>query len=201
MLDEHIHGMKKEMPHAIEKNLAKNIGLLYRARQFLDKESLKTIYFSYIHSYLNYANVAWASTYFTKLKTIHYQKKHAARIIFGEDILTHSRPPLRSLNALSTYKINLYQHGNFMYKFQKCQAPKIFNMAFEKSTHGYPTQFLETNFKYKKYSLTNTKHSISVRGTKIWNEFLTKKEKEIQSHSVFLRKTKTKLLESDNERK
>ena len=169
MLDEHIAW--NDHIHAIEKKLAKNIGLLYRARQFLDKESLKTIYFSYIHSYLNYANIAWASTYFTKLKTIHYQQKHAARIIFDEDILTHSRPLLRSLNALNIYQINLYQHANFMYKFQKCQAPKIFNMAFEKPTHKYPTQFSETNFKYKKYSLTSTKHSISVRGPKIWNEF------------------------------
>ena len=50
-----------------------------------------------------------------------------------------------------------------MYKFQKNQAPKIFNMAFEKPTHKYPTQFSETNFKYKKYSLTSTKHSISLR--------------------------------------
>ena len=64
-----------------------------------------------------------------------------------------------------------------MYKFQKYEAPKIFNMAFEKPTHKYPTQFSETNFKYKKYSLTSTKHSISVRGPKIWNEFLTKEEK------------------------
>ena len=86
-----------------------------------------------------------------------------------------------------------------MYKFKKNQAPKIFNMAFEKPTHKYPTQFSETNFKYKKYSLTSTKHSISVRVPKIWNEFLTKEEKEIQS--IFLRKIKTKLLESDNDGK
>ena len=35
-----------------------------------------------------------------------------------------------------------------MYKFQKNQAPKIFNMAFEKPTHKYPPQLSETNFKY-----------------------------------------------------
>ena len=105
MLDEHIAW--NDHIHAIEKKHAENIGLLYRPRQFLDKESLKTIYFSYIHSYLNYANIAWASTYFTKLKTIHYQQKHAARIIFNDDILTHSRPLLRSLNALNIYQINL----------------------------------------------------------------------------------------------
>ena len=194
MLDQHIAW--NDHIHAIEKKFAKNIGLLFRAKQLLDKESLKTIYFSYIHSYLNYANIVWASTYFAKLNTIHHQQKHAARIIFDADILTHSRPLLRSLNALNIYQINLCQHGNLMYKFKKCQAPKIFNMTFEKPTHKYPTQF-----KYKKYSLTSTKHSISVSGPKIWNEFLTKEEKEIQSHSMFLRKIKTKLLESDNERK
>ena len=74
-------------------------------------------------------------------------------------------------------------------------------MAFEKPTLKYPTQFSEPNFEYKKYYFTSTKHSIPVRGPKTWNEFLTKEEKEIQSHSIFLRKIKTKLLESDNERK
>ena len=144
MLGEHIAW--NDHIHAIEKKLAKHIGLLYRARQFLDKESLNTIYFSYSHSYLNYANIAWASTYFTKLKTIHCLQKHAARTISDEDILTHPRPLLRSLNALNIYQINLYQHANFMYKFQKNQAPKIFNMAFDKPTHKYSTQFKEINF-------------------------------------------------------
>ena len=76
MLDESIAW--NDHIHVIEKNLAKNIGLLYRARQFLDKELLKTIYFSYIHSYLNYlnySNIAWDRTNFTKLKTIHDQQK------------------------------------------------------------------------------------------------------------------------------
>ena len=56
VLDEHITW--NEHIKTIGKKLAKNIGLLYKARVLLDKESLKTIYFSYIHSYLNYANIA-----------------------------------------------------------------------------------------------------------------------------------------------
>ena len=55
MLDDHIAW--NEHKHAIEERLAKNIDLLYIARQFFDKESLKTIYYSYIYSYLNYANI------------------------------------------------------------------------------------------------------------------------------------------------
>ena len=175
MLDEHIAW--NDHIHAVEKKLAKNIALLYRAMRILDKESLKTIYFSYIHPSLNNANIAWPSTYFTKWKTIHYQQKQGAIIIFNEDILTHSRPLLRLPNALNFYQINLRQHATFMYKFQKRLVPKRFNMAFEKPTHKYPTKFSESNCKCKKYSLASIKHSISVRGPKIWNEFLTKEEK------------------------
>ena len=90
MLDEHIAW--NDHIHAVEKKFAKNIGLLYRAREFLGKSSQNTIYFSDTHSYLNEANIRWTSTYFTKLRTIHYQQKHAARIIFNEDTLTQSRP-------------------------------------------------------------------------------------------------------------
>ena len=147
LLDE--HSAWNDHIHAIEKKLAKNIDFLYRGRQFLDKESLKTVYFSYIHSYLNCANTSWASTCLTKLKTIRYQQKHAARIIFNEDILTHSKPLLWSLNALNIYQINLCQYANFMYKFRVNQAPKIFHMAFETPTHKYPTQLSVSNLNTK----------------------------------------------------
>ena len=72
--------------------IAKNIGLIYRVKQLLNTSSLKSIYFSYIHTYVNYANIAWASTQKTKLKIIYTKQKHAVRIIFNEDRLYHSRP-------------------------------------------------------------------------------------------------------------
>ena len=70
MLDEHISW--NNHINTLEYKLAKNIGLLNRASYFLNEHSLKTIYFSYIHSYLNYANIAWASTYVTKLNKLFF---------------------------------------------------------------------------------------------------------------------------------
>ena len=64
MLDEHISWI--EHVKTVENKIAKNIGSLYRVNQFLNEDSLKTIYFSYIHSYLNCANIAWVSTYAMK---------------------------------------------------------------------------------------------------------------------------------------
>ena len=46
----------KEHIKYLENKIAKNIGLMYRAKPFLDKESFLALYYSYMHSYLNYAN-------------------------------------------------------------------------------------------------------------------------------------------------
>ena len=102
-----------------------------RAEQFLDETSLKTIYFSFIHSFLNFANIAWASTHFAKLKTISYKQKLAARTVFDEDRLCHSRPLLRRLNALNFYQINLFQHLNFMHRLSIDDLRKNFSNAFK----------------------------------------------------------------------
>ena len=47
----------KEHIKYLENKIAKNIGLMFTAKPFLDKESLLALYYSYIHSYLNYANL------------------------------------------------------------------------------------------------------------------------------------------------
>ena len=87
MLDEHMSWI--DHVRTVENKIAKNIGLLYRVNQFLNEDTLKTVYFSYIHSYLNYANIAWASMYATKLKSVYLKQKHAVRIAFNKHKLTH----------------------------------------------------------------------------------------------------------------
>ena len=71
MLDENVSW--KYHIKTVENKLLKNIGLLCRGKQFLDETSL--MYSSCIHTFINYANIAWASTHFTKLKTISYKQK------------------------------------------------------------------------------------------------------------------------------
>ena len=187
--------------HRIEKKLAKNLGLLYQAKHILDNEFIFiSIYFSYIYSYLIYANISWGSTYFTKLKTVNYQQKHAARIIFNQNKLSHSRFLLRSLNTLNVHQINFYQHLSFMYKFKNKQTPKTFNDIIDAPVHQYPAKFSKANFSVKQFALRSTKYSISVRGPKIWNEFLSNEEKSIDSHALFLAKIKSLLLYTENER-
>jgi len=79
----------------IEGKISKNIAILYRAKPFLNYESLKNLYFSFIHSYFSYCNIAWGSTNHTKLKKIYSKQNHACRIIFGAIRNTKCEPFLR----------------------------------------------------------------------------------------------------------
>ena len=58
----------KEHTKYLENKIAKNIGLIYRTKPFLDKESLLALHYCCIHSYLNCANLAWGCTNLVNLK-------------------------------------------------------------------------------------------------------------------------------------
>ena len=75
----------------VEDKISKNIGILYRASHYLDKKSLKNMYFSFTHNYINYCNIAWFSTTRTKLDKILKKQKYAVRIIYNKDKFTHSK--------------------------------------------------------------------------------------------------------------
>ena len=85
--------------HAVENKIAKNIGFLNQGKHYLDDNCLKQIYFAYIHAYLNYANIAWASTYKTKLKKVQSKQKYALRIIFNQSKTSPSEPLFLSLKC------------------------------------------------------------------------------------------------------
>ena len=95
--------------------------------------------YTYIHSYLNYANIAWASTYPTNLKQIHLKQKHAAHIVYNKDKFTNSKP--------------LLKHLGFMHKFNSNETPKVFNNIIKRPEHRYPTNFSSLNFSLKSYIL------------------------------------------------
>ena len=113
LLDEHLSW--KEHIRYTENKIAKNIGLLYRAKPFLGKHSLLTLYYSYIHTYLNYANLTWASTNRTNLKKLLSQQKHAIRIVDNKTRFEHTKELFNSLKILNIYKLNILNTSIFMH--------------------------------------------------------------------------------------
>ena len=144
----------------VENKISKNIGILYRASHYLDKKSLKSIYFSFIHNYVNYCNIAWASTSRTKLDKILKKQKHDVCIIYNKNKSTHSKPLTRDMNALNA----IFQVLKFMYKSKHNLNPKVFDNTFTEIHHGYPTRFSRSNFKQPKIITKTTSFAISSCG-------------------------------------
>ena len=89
LLDENL-SLKDHVKYT-ENKVAKKINLLYRGKLFLDKNSLLTLFYSYIHTYSNHANLSWGSTNRTNLKKLLSQQKHAVQIINNRTRLPYQR--------------------------------------------------------------------------------------------------------------
>ena len=137
LIDKHLSW--KMHINVIKNIVSKNLGLLYRARRVLDCTALKKLYFSFIHSYLNYGNVVWASTSTTKLKKLTSKQKQAFRIVNNE--FTDISQIMVKMKVLNIYKLNIYQILNVMFKLKINTAPCIFENQFTEIQHQYPTRF------------------------------------------------------------
>ena len=118
----------------VENKISKNIGVLHRTSHLLDFKNLK-IYFSFIHIYISYANIAWASTFKAKLQGILKKQKHAVQITFHANRLDHARPLLKTMKALNVYQINLTQTLTFMHKTKYGKNLRFFLPRFREVDH------------------------------------------------------------------
>ena len=99
LLDENMSW--KEHLKSTENKTAKNIGLTDKGKPYLNKDSLLALYFSYIHSYINYANLVWGSTNRTYLRKINSQQEHPLRLMHNKNRFYHSKKLFESCEILN----------------------------------------------------------------------------------------------------
>ena len=186
--------MKRKHTKLTENKIAKNIGILYKARPYLNKRAWLCLCYSYIHSYLNYANTVWCSTNRTYLKKCQSQQKCAIRIIFYENKFTHTREHFKENNILNMYQLNIFNKLLFLHRVKNGKAPNVFLSRFLRPSHYCPTSFSQNNYIVPSFKLTKRKYRITIRARKLWNIILNIEEKLIEKPAVFKATLKTKLV-------
>ena len=182
----------------VENKIAKNLGLLYKARHLLNTGCTKELYFSFIHSYLNYGNIVWASTNKSKLKTLLRRQKHAARIIHFKDKYTHARPLLQNIKALNVYQLNIQQTLLFMHKVKHKNIPNVFKNSFSINSNKYNTKSTQNSF-YKPFFINRSNQfSIAFRGPSLWNSLIPENIQDLPFYS-FKNKLKELTINLNNE--
>ena len=199
LLDENVTW--KEHLKFIESKPAKNIGLLYSPKHHLNKKCLLALYYSYVHTCINYENIVWGSTHFTNLKKLHSKQKHAIRVIHNKTKFEHTRHLFRKNKILNVYQLNRLNSVMLMHKISTKTAPSVFHSRFQRPSHSCPTNFSESNYSLPTHNLRKSKFRISIRGPLLWNNFLTKSERSLETMSLFKSKVKNKLLMLENEAK
>ena len=116
LLDQHLTW--KEHIKLYENKIAKNIGILYKARRYLDKKAFLFLYYSYIHSYLNYPNIY--------LKKRQSQQNHAIRIIFHANKFAHTQEHFKENNILNIYQLNIFNNLLPLHRVKNGKAPNVF---------------------------------------------------------------------------
>ena len=148
---------------------------MYKSRNILSKRTMKQLYFSFIHSYLNYANIAWASTNKSNFISLYRHQKHAVRIIYNKDHFLHTKPLFIHAKILTVYKINLLQILSLMFKCKNRTAPFVFHNLY--TLKPASKQSLRT-VNLLSVPLKRTKldqFSIYFDGLYFWNKLLAQK--------------------------
>ena len=147
---------------------------MYKSRN-ISKRLIKQLYFSFIHSYLNYANIAWANTNKSNLISLYRHQKHAIRIIYDKDRFAHTKPLFKHAKALTVYEINLFQILSLISKCRNRTAPFVFHNLY---TLKPPSKcslrtgnVLSIPLKRRKFG----QFSLYFHGPYLWNKILAQK--------------------------
>ena len=146
---------------------------MFKSRNSLSKKLMKQLYFSFIHGYLNYVNIAWASTNKSNLISLYRHQKHAIRIIYDKDRFAHTKPLFKYAKALTVYEINLIQILHLMLKCKDKTTPFVFHNS---QTLKPPNKYSFGTDNLLFISLKRTKFGqfcISFLGPYLWNKILT----------------------------
>ena len=96
---------KKHIDYVSRKS-SKGIGMISKAKKYLNGDSLVTLCYSFIYPYMCYCNLIWGSTYESNLNRLIMLQKRIIRIISGTRSKEHTDPLFEKLGLLKFTSLN-----------------------------------------------------------------------------------------------
>ena len=182
----------------IKKKISKAIGIIHRARTFLDNITLKNLYHSIVFPYLIYCTEIWGNA-----ATIHFnpiiilQKKRIRAITFSH-YLSPSKPLFDSLDILKFESLVIQRISLLMYKYSRGLFPHQYLVFLRKAM-----KFILILYIFICISLCTPRGkskerytTFSFKGVHIWNH-ISSNVNTCVSYSAFKKLVKIYLQTSD----
>ena len=113
----------------VKNKVAKGIGIMFKARSYLDRRSLINLYNAYIYPYLIYCVESWGNVPKCRLDQLYILQKIIVRLItfsnYNQAAYVPSEYIFRELQVLPLYNLVQYRISFMMYKLLNGFLPNI----------------------------------------------------------------------------
>ena len=182
----------------ISSKIAKGIGILRKARPYLNKSTIHQLYYTFVYPYLSYCNIVWGNAYSVYLSKLVKLQKKIVRIIGNTAFRAPTCDLFRNLKILKCPCIYKFQVAQFIYKYSENLLPPLFAYMFTQrsSIHNHNTRG-KAQYLPLKFSTALAKRSLRYDGILFWNT-LSKDIQKCQSINSFKFNLKRFLIETYN---
>ena len=159
----------------ITHKIARSVGILYKIRHYLNKQTLLNMYYTFVFPYLIYGVGIWGSASLNHINPLKKIQKKCVRTITFSEYLAPSEPIFQSLNVLNFEKLVVQRISLLMFKYTHGNVPVSVSQLFR------------TNNEYHNYNTRNCAHihvpvgtteasyrTFGYRGINIWNHISQK---------------------------
>lgn len=170
------------------------LGILHRAKFFLNKDLLLLLYNALILPHLTYCSVIWGSNFKTNLIPLVTMQKRAIRLITNSNYLAHTSSLFRELRLLKLHDIVAHQILLVLHDFLYDRLPLSLSSKLSLHEPSHSTRrkyhFSErisssegsyiSNYRITKYR----QHVLFCRGPVLWNSIITPKIPDLKNIPV-----------------
>ena len=168
--------------------ISRSIGIINRLKYILSKDVLRSLYFTLIHPYLLYCNIAWGNASKNVLNRLRILQKKALRLITKSQYRDHTDPLFSSTRIPNLTNIHLMQKCLFMYKYKLNLLPECCYHLIEPARNPPSYAFRNVTYFPRHPCKTNLREkSIFISGAIAWNN-LPVDVKNLKSLSSFKKK-------------
>ena len=127
----------------VKSKISKDIGIMYKARNYINKKALLGLYHSYIYPYLIYCIESWGNASNCHIDPLYMLQKRILRILTFSNYDVPSELLFRYTNILPLYKLVHYRIGIMMYKYANGLLPSVINSIYVKHPYKMVLMSLE----------------------------------------------------------
>ena len=147
---------------AVSLKNSKGIGLLAKARHFVPSSILRSLYFSFMNSYIDYNLLNYGMASETNLNVINSKIKKAVRIISFKDRDEHTDPLFKELGIMPLDKSIELKYAKFMWRLHNGYLPESLSNNFRSNSR--------TGFSMPISRLKSLNQFVRFAGPKLWRE-------------------------------